>query len=106
DITAPIRRIALSRLNAMNEVQTATRGQKLFIAYKDYANLKPPLTLYDPGVTPTVRRSSGFENFTKSMLRRVVRGPTVMKDPGHETLRTLATVIREMFKNTDDWART
>ena len=106
DITAPVRRAALERLHAMNDVNTAARGMKLFITCKDHSTVQPPMTLYDLGVNPLVRRDVGFEDFTLAMLRRIVKGPTPLKHPGGETLRWLSTVLREIFKNTHDWAQT
>jgi hypothetical protein len=103
DITGAARRAALERMSELHDVPTATRGQKLLLACKDYANLDLPATLYDPG--QTLRSPKGYEQLTREVMQRIVRGESTIKEPGHRTLEYLSTVIREIFKNTDNWGR-
>lgn len=109
DVTKNLASFALARLEALqgaNPTQ-ASRGQSVEIICVDHLGRGKPKLLYktDHHGMPQVRPRSDFSNVATTILGATIRGPYARNVPASAST-AIAEMIFEIFRNTEDHART
>lgn len=104
DIAAPL---GSARLATMDAVASAKRGQKVLLTAVGDGPHAEPRVFYKPrdGGEPEVRESAGFRNLARELRDAITLGREARLARTERHNVGLARLLRELFRNTHDWAR-
>lgn len=108
-IDTKLRSAAIRRLDQAAMWPAARRGNRLLFACADHTSRAAPQVLYNTAASldeePSVRSHDGFAEICEHLLALNQLGANRVPIPV-EQKEQLAIVLRQLFLNTHDWART
>lgn len=106
-LTSAIDPLLRRRLKAMQTVDGAQRGQKVFFVCADHANHFAPRRLHHPSIAPSfeLRKSDDdFGDFARDVLNAIVRERLSRRIRFDEQIvMDMGSVLKELLQNAEDW---
>jgi len=91
----------------MDSVDRARRGEKVFGMALDESVFSTPPLLYQKtnNGRPEIRSVGGFRDLSEELCRTIAPPSTAHGGWIEQDVHNIATLLRELFQNTHDWAR-